>query len=264
LRIISLLTDFGLTDPFVAEMKVVILSICPEVQIIDLSHGVEKFDIRMGAFLLATAAPYFPQGTIHVGVVDPGVGSERRPIIVQTSKSIYVGPDNGLLVPAARSEGIRHVYHVTNKSLMRREISATFHARDIFAPTAAHLASGFPPADSGDEIIDYVSPSFAQAIVKKSSAVAEVFHIDGFGNVVTNISQAQVAEMGFELGQKVTVVLGRRGFLAKFASTYSDLKSDELGVLVGSHGFLEIACCEKGAAKKIRARRGSLLRLSVA
>lgn len=140
MAIISLLTDFGLLDPFVGEMKAVILSICPDARIIDITHQVQKFDVRLGSFLLAGAAPYFPAGTVHVGVVDPGVGSSRRAIVVETARAVYVGPDNGLLVPAAQREGILHVYELTNRSLMREEVSATFHGRDVFAPAAAHLA----------------------------------------------------------------------------------------------------------------------------
>jgi S-adenosylmethionine hydrolase len=147
--LISLLTDFGSLDPFVGEMKAVILSICPETRIIDLTHQVQKFDVRLGSFLLAGAAPYFPSGTIHVGVVDPGVGSSRRAIVVQSRRVVYVGPDNGLLVPAAQREGILHVYELTNRSFMRNEISATFHGRDVFAPAAAHLACGKMPRECG-------------------------------------------------------------------------------------------------------------------
>ena len=136
MSLISLLTDFGLLDSFVGEMKGVILSICPDARIVDITHQVEKFDVRMGAFLLAGAASYFPAGTVHVAVVDPGVGSKRRPIVVETARAVYVGPDNGLLVPAAQREGIHHVYELTTRSFMREKVSATFHGRDVFAPAA--------------------------------------------------------------------------------------------------------------------------------
>jgi hypothetical protein len=152
--LVSLLTDFGLSDPFVGEVKATIFSICPEAEVIDITHDVERFNIRMGAFLLATATPFFPAGSVHVAVVDPGVGSERRPIAVETSRSIYVGSDNGLLIPAATREGIQHVYELTNRSLMKDAVLSTFHGRDIFAPVAAHLACGTQPKEVGEEIMN--------------------------------------------------------------------------------------------------------------
>ena len=137
--LVSLLTDFGLVDPFVAEMKVAILSICPRARIVDVSHGVAEFDIKMGAFLLAEAVRSFPPGTVHVAVVDPGVGSSRRGIVVKTKRSTYVGPDNGLLIPSATMEGIVDVFEISNRSMMRCEVSSTFHGRDVFAPVGPVL-----------------------------------------------------------------------------------------------------------------------------
>lgn len=257
--LVSLLTDFGLLDPFAAEMKAVILSICPEARIIDITHQVEKFNIRLGSFLLATAAPYFPDGTVHVAVVDPGVGSDRRAIVVVTGRSVYVGPDNGLLIPAARREGIVHVYELTNRSFMRSEVSATFHGRDVFAPAAAHLASGRLPKDCGPEISDYVQPSYAKPKFNGKSMTCEVFHVDGFGNVVTNLSDNMFAKLGIRLGEKIPLRLGKKRLTALSVGTYSDLKGKGFGILVGSHGFLEIACREASAAKRLRVRTGSVV-----
>ncbi|MGA3110147.1 MAG: SAM-dependent chlorinase/fluorinase [Candidatus Bathyarchaeia archaeon] len=131
--LISLLTDFGVQDSYVAEMKAVVLSICPDANLVDITHQVGKFNIRMGAFILASATPYFPSRSVHLAVVDPGVGSNRRPIAIETNRSLYVGPDNGLLIPAATAEEIRHVYELTNHSLMRSPVSSTFQGRDIFS-----------------------------------------------------------------------------------------------------------------------------------
>lgn len=259
--LVSLLTDFGLMDPFVAEMKAVILSICPEARIIDVSHQVEKFDVRMGAFLLAGAAPYFPPGTIHVAVVDPGVGSERRPIVVQTERSLFVGPDNGLLIPAAQREGILHVHEITNRSLMRDEVSATFHGRDVFAPAAAHFACGNSPKDAGPEITDYLKPPFAEPTFEGTNVNCEVFDIDGFGNIVTNISNNGLTKLGLKIGEKVRLSVGRKRVLARFVKTYSDLRGNEFGVLAGSHGFVEVACREASAGRKLHVRRGSVFRV---
>src|SRR5208283_4092285 len=130
---ITLTSDFGLKDPYVAEMKGVILTINPKAALIDITHEVEKFNIRMAAFMLASAAPYFPQGTIHMAVVDPGVGTQRRAILIQTKRSVFVGPDNGILILAAQPRGIEHAYQLTNPKFMLPKISNTFHGRDIFA-----------------------------------------------------------------------------------------------------------------------------------
>src|SRR4030067_2462156 len=135
-KIITLTTDFGLKDPYVAEMKAVILSTCPNVVIVDVTPEIEKFNIRMGAYVLASVAPYFPKGTIHVVVVDPGVGTQRRSLIIQTRKGFFVGPDNGILFLAAEKQGIIRIHEMTNRKLMSPHISNTFHGRDIFAPAA--------------------------------------------------------------------------------------------------------------------------------
>jgi S-adenosylmethionine hydrolase len=254
--LVSLLTDFGLSDSFVGEMKAVILSICPDARIIDITHQVEKFDVRMGAFLLAGAAPCFPSGTVHVAVVDPGVGGPRRPIVVETPRTVYIGPDNGLLVPAAQREGIRHVYELTSRSFMREEVSATFHGRDVFAPSAAHLASGKRPSDCGPEVTDYVQPSYSKARFDGKRVTCEIFHIDAFGNIVTNISN-ELGKLGLALGDKVSLTMEKRRFQARFVRTYSDLVGKELGILVGSHGFVEVACREASAADKLRVRIGN-------
>jgi S-adenosylmethionine hydrolase len=260
--LISLLTDFGSLDPFVGEMKAVILSICPETRIIDLTHQVQKFDVRLGSFLLAGAVSYFPSGTIHVGVVDPGVGSNRRAIVVQSRRAVYVGPDNGLLIPAAQREGILHVYELTNRSFMRNEISATFHGRDVFAPAAAHLACGKMPRECGPEISDYIQPSYSQPTFDGKTITCEVLHIDGFGNIVTNVSN-HVESLELEFGDKVSLAIKKKRIPARFVRTYSDLKREEFGILFGSHGFLEIACREDSAAGRVRVRIGSVVHVGV-
>lgn len=260
-RIISLLTDFGLMDPYVAEMKAVILSTCPEAKLIDISHLVEKFNIRMGAFLLASAAPTFPAGSVHVAVIDPGVGSKRRPLVVEARRNLYVGPDNGLLIPAAETEGILGVYEMTNHQLTRGDVSATFHGRDIFAPVAAHLASGVPPRDCGPQITDYLRPSYTEPTLDDDKVHCEVFHIDGFGNTITNLHSTHISKWNWRAGQKFRLSLGSRRIPTRYVRTYSDLKKNECGLLVGSHGFLEIACRETNAAKRIRAKTGMAVRI---
>lgn len=141
-RIVTLTSDFGLKDPYAAEMKAAILSICPSAVTVDVTHLVDKFNVRAGAFMLASAAPYFPAGTIHVAVVDPGVGTQRRPIMIETEHSFFVGPDNGLLILAAEAQGIKRMWHIESRRFMLPHVSSTFHGRDIFAPAAAYLANG--------------------------------------------------------------------------------------------------------------------------
>ncbi len=261
--LISLLTDFGLMDPFVGEMKAVILSICPEARIVDISHQVEKYEVGMGAFILASAVPYFPDGTVHIAVVDPGVGSVRRPIVVETDRCLFVGPDNGLMIPAAEREGLLHVYEVTNRSMMRRQVSSTFHGRDIFAPVAAHLACGGRSEECGGEIMDYMRLPYHPPAITGKTATCEVFHIDGFGNIVTNLPETEFSKMSLRYGERIAFSFGRKRFSAKLVRAYADLRGSEFGVLVGSHGFLELACREKSAAQRIKARRGSVLRFCI-
>jgi hypothetical protein len=258
--LITLLTDFGIQDPYVAEMKAVILSICPDADFVDITHQIAKFNIRMGAFTLATAAPYFPPRTIHLAVVDPGVGSSRQPIVIETKRSLYVGPDNGLLVPAASAEEILHVYELTNRSLMGNPISSTFHGRDVFSPLAANLALGLRPKEAGREIMDYVELSFVNAKYDNRGFVCEVLHIDGFGNIVTNINQKELSRLE---GHAIIVMrIDGERFPAKVVRTFSKLKGRELGVLIGSHGFLEIVSREASAADKLGVKIGDALRVA--
>jgi S-adenosylmethionine hydrolase len=260
--LVSLLTDFGLTDPYVSEIKAVILTICPNARIVDVTHLVEKFNIRMGAFLLASAIPYFPAGTVHVGVVDPGVGSARRAIVIETERCLLVGPDNGLLIPAAQAERIRHVYQITNPSLTRAQVSTTFHGRDVFAPVAAHLACGTPSKECGEEITDFVKPFYLEPKVDKKRAVGEVFHVDDFGNIITNLRNDDLSKLDLGTGQKLETSIGKKHVRVRLINTYSELKTNEYGLLRGSHGFLEIACVSKSAAKRVGARIGTSVQLS--
>jgi len=260
MRILSLLTDFGVKDPFVAEMKAVIFSICPaSPTIIDITHEVERFNVRTGAFILAGAAPHFPEGTIHVAVVDPGVGSERRAVLVEAKHSLYVGPDNGLLIPAASREGILRVYELTNRSLMSANISSTFHGRDIFAPIAAHIATGLKPDKVGEEITNYVRLSFPEPSFNQRGIRCEVLHVDSFGNIITNIRAEQIEKV--ESSDKKKLRIRGKRFPLRLVRTFSDLRGNEFGLLPGSQGFFEIACREEPAAIRLRVRSGDVVRV---
>ena len=250
---ITLMSDFGLKDPYVAEMKGVILNINPKATLIDITHDVEKFNLRMAALTLASAAPYFPNGTVHLAVVDPGVGNQRRAILIQTKKSFFVGPDNGILILAAQKQGIKHTYQLINPKLMLPKISFTFHGRDIFAPAAAYLAKGLQPGEFGPEIEDPVEPEFAKVKQKNGSLIAEVMHIDGFGNIITNINEKDIGNHQTKI---VNVELPNISLKLAFAKTYAQAKLQEAIVLIGSHSFLEIALNQGNAAEKLHAKAG--------
>jgi len=248
--IITLLSDFGLKDPYVAEMKAVILSICRDASIIDISHEVEKFNVRMGAFILAQAARCFPEGTIHVAVVDPGVGTKRRPIIVEAERSLYVGPDNGLLILAAQNEGIKCIREITNPKYMLKKISRTFHGRDIFSPAAAYLAKGVKPSEFGPIIENPVKPSFSAPKIRKEMIIGEVIHIDGFGNLITNISEENLKAFGIPEDKNFHVQLGDKQMTLKMCSSYDEAPRNTPLFIIGGTGFLEISV-NRGNASKI-------------
>jgi len=263
MSIISLLTDFGQKDPYVAEMKAVILSINPQVRLVDITHQVTKFGTHMGAYCLASAVPYFPSKTVHVAVVDPGVGTKRRSIIVETKRSFYVGPDNGILILAAQKEEIKHVYSIKNPDYIRSEVSFTFHGRDIFAPVAAHLTLGVKPCTFGPEIFDYTVPNFVTAKIKKGEIVGEVLHIDDFGNIISNISGQQLGEAKIMSGCSVRAHLGDKSLDLLVCLTYGDVDPKDCLLLVGGSGFVELAINQGSASKFFGATVGDKFNLSV-
>jgi S-adenosylmethionine hydrolase len=262
MSIISLLSDFGHKDPYVAEMKAVILSINPQARIVDITHEIEKFNIRMGAYVLASAAPYFPPNTIHVAVVDPGVGTKRRPIIAETSHSLYVGPDNGLLMLAAHKEHIKKVCHIDNPKYILSKVSKTFHGRDIFAPAAAHLTEGTKPSDFGPAIHDYILPEFAKLHARNGELLGEVLHIDDFGNIVSNITLEDLEKMGFHEGGSLLVRLSGKTLNIRFCSAYGEVPSGTPLALIGSSKFLEVAVNQGSASRIFKAKVGDTFRVS--
>lgn len=259
--IITLLTDFGIKDPYVAEMKAAIVSICTEAQIIDISHQIEKFNVHMGAFMLASATPYFPEKTVHVAVVDPTIGTKRRPIIVETRRFFYVGPDNGVLMLSARKEGIRRVCQITNVSLMASKVSKTFHGRDIFAPVAAYLVKGKPLPEFGPEISDYIIPRFADPKIGRDELLGEILYIDDFGNVICNVSAKDLEKIRANEEDSLNIELKGKMFRLRFCSTYGDVPVKQSLAIIGSHDFLEISVNQGNAAEKFRASIGDSFRL---
>jgi len=212
--------------------------------------------VRMGAFVLASAAPYFPKGTTHVAIVDPGVGTKRRALLVETEEAFYIGPDNGVLILAAKKQKIRHVYSITNKRLMLPKVSSTFHGRDVFAPAAAHLTNGIKPNDFGAEIKDYLIPEFCTPQLSKNELIGEVLHIDDFGNIMTNISQDDLEKIGAVEGSRLKIRFGKKVTQVGFGSVYGEARARTALALVGSHDFLEIAVNQGNAAKRFGTRAG--------
>ncbi|HJW66068.1 MAG TPA: SAM-dependent chlorinase/fluorinase [Candidatus Bathyarchaeia archaeon] len=259
-KIITLTTDFGLRDPYVAEMKATILSISPDAVIVDVSHEIEKFNIRMGAYVLASVASHFPKGTVHVAVVDPSVGTQRRSLVIVTKQGFFVGPDNGILILAAQKQGITLGYEITNPRLMLPTISNTFHGRDVFAPAAAHLASGVPPASFGPALEEVVKPDFSKVIVDKGVLKGEVLYVDGFGNIVTNVDEKSLVRLRAKGSIDVNLRKIRRKM--RLGKTYAEGESGEAFVLLGSQGYVEIAVNQGSAAKKFKVKPGDTVSFS--
>ena len=259
-KIATLTTDFGLKDPYAAEMKAAILTICPNATVIDITHEIAKFDIRMGAFILASASPYFPKGSVHVAVVDPGVGTKRRSILVQTTQGFFVGPDNGVLILAAEKQGVTRIHELSNPKLMLPKVSSTFHGRDIFAPAAAHLLNAVKPAEFGPEIREAVKPEFAKVARKNDALIGEVLNVDGFGNIVTNINEEEVAQS--RLKAVVDVKLPACKLRLSLFKAYGEAKPRQPLALIGSHGFLEVAVNQGNAAKRFKAKPGDKITVS--
>ena len=259
-RIVTLTSDFGLKDPYVAEMKAAVLGICPEAVIVDITHLVDKFNVREGAFVLASAVPHFPDGTVHAAVVDPGVGTQRRPIVIETKRGFFVGPDNGLLVLAAEAQGITSIHEISSRRFMLSHVSGTFHGRDIFAPVAAHLAKGVALYEFGSKITDYVKSDFTVVTHSKDALVGVVLHVDDFGNIITNISAKDVAVLKQSMVQAelplVTVQM-------RLSVTYAAAKPQEPLALIGSHNYLELVLNQGNAAAKFSAKAGDKITIAL-
>lgn len=250
--LITLLTDFGTRDAYVASLKGVILSLNPRAKLVDLSHGVDPQDIRAGAFILAEAAAYFPPGTIHLGVVDPGVGSGRRGLAARCRGHYWVGPDNGLFHLIFKHAPDLVMVSLENPAYFRPRVSATFHGRDIFAPVAAHLSLGVDLDRCGPRITDPVCLNFPDRGFSPEAIRGEIVYVDRFGNLVSNIPAREASRLA-ERGWGLTAgPLSLRGL----ARTYADGAPGEFLALEGSHGFLEIACAMDNAARRLNAGVG--------
>lgn len=251
--IITLTTDFGLGSPYVAQLKGVVLSICRAVELVDLTHGVKPQNIREGAIALADAAPRFPAGTIHLAVIDPGVGTSRRLIYAEIGTQRYVAPDNGLLSGLARRESPRMIVELVNKDYWLASPSCTFHGRDIMAPVAAHLANGLDAIKLGSQRESLVQ--LAWPVPRKTAGQIEgqVLTIDSFGNLITNISRDELARLGEPAA--ITVDCGGRQ-MRGIVPTYSAALVGEIVALFDSQGRLEIAQVGGNAAANLQIDSG--------
>jgi S-adenosylmethionine hydrolase len=256
-RLITFTTDFGLDDHFVGTMKGVILSINPAAQIVDICNSVQSFDVLDGALTIVQAYHYFPPNTVHLVVVDPGVGTTRRPILVTTEKHMFVAPDNGVLSFVYEREERISVRHIAAEHYFLQPVSATFHGRDVFAAIVAWLSKGVEVSKFGDEITDY-----ARFAAPKPKPVHEklmkgiVLKVDKFGNLITNITPADLPQL-FVPGPPPFKVLIGKSEISKMTHSYAEGTPGEVFVLLNSMGFLEIASHRGSAAHIVSAGKGS-------
>ncbi|MDD5093948.1 MAG: SAM-dependent chlorinase/fluorinase [Dehalococcoidia bacterium] len=250
-NIITLISDFGTRDAYVGAMKGVILGINPAARVIDITHEIEPQNISQAAYILNSVHHYFPEGTVHLVVVDPSVGSDRRAIILRTDKALFVAPDNGVL--SYVSGDMIEAAVITNSHFWLKPVSATFHGRDIFAPVAAHLSLGNPLYDFGAGTSSLVVlPSLQPKIEGDGTIIGKVVHIDHFGNLITNMKQSDLPEAVLQIEVKGHVIQG-------LSSSYA--KGSELLALIESNGFLEIALQNGNAAALLAARVGDQVRV---
>jgi S-adenosyl-L-methionine hydrolase (adenosine-forming) len=243
--IVTLTTDFGLSDHFVGAMKGMILGICPQAQIVDISHGVTPFAIPEGAYLVAQAYRCFPKKTVHVVVVDPGVGSARRAVVAEAAGQFFVAPDNGVLSMIYAGEKHR-VRGLTNPRYFRQPVSQTFHGRDIFAPVAAHLAAGVSAARMGKPLRGYIQLEFAKPARTGARAwTGCVVHADRFGNLITNFCATDFPAMA---DGAFSLVLGAHRVI-RLSRNYAESAPGELFVIAGSSGYLEVSVNQDSAAR---------------
>lgn len=262
--IITLLTDFGLADPFVGVMKGVIYGINPEAEVVDLSHEPPAYDVKEAAFLMKCSYRYFPRGTIHVVVVDPGVGSKRRPLLATTDYYYFLAPDNGVLSYLFAADEMRGVIHITATHYFLKPVSATFHGRDIFAPVAAYLSRGIPPTSFGEEIQDWVRLEVPLPRRQANGSLeGEVVRLDRFGNLITSIEERDIAALlGGKSADSLRIKVGEHK-IAGLSACFAEGREGQPGAIIGSFGHLEIFVKEGSAAERLGAGRGDRILLEL-
>ena len=257
--VIGLFTDYGWDDPYVAQLKGVILTLNPGARLLDITHTVTPFNVTEAAYLLNQCAEEFPAGTIFVAVVDPQVGTERDPILLETAKGkFYVGPDNGLFTQVLAREGFSKAWKLDKPEFFRSgDMSRTFHGRDIFGPVAAHLAAGTDPERLGTPIKTLVllpdkEPTFSGGLIS-----AEVLHIDHYGNVILNVPSGSDTAAKLKDGNLVKISIGKESYSAPLVKTFSEVEKGRLLLLYGSSGLLEIGMNQGSAARQLKVEPGT-------
>ena len=257
--LITLTTDFGTTDPFVGIMKGVIAGRAPDATVIDVTHGIPPQDVRAGALVLRHAVPYFPQGSIHVAVVDPGVGTERRALCVETATGWLVGPDNGVLSLAASPDAVRHIVHLTEERFLLPRRSDTFHGRDVFAPVAAALAAGTVATALGVEVRDMTRIDLPAPRLDETTVRGEVIYVDRFGNLVTNVGRDAVDRI-----RKCRATIRVAGAaVGSIVTAYGAIAPGAAGGVVNSWDLLEIAVRDGSARDRLGVEVGAPVLLEV-
>lgn len=261
--VIGLFTDYGWEDPYVAQLKGVIIAINPNARLLDLTHNVAPFNIAEGAYLLQQSAEEFPSGTIFVAVVDPQVGTDRDPILVQTGKGkFYVGPDNGLFTQVIDREGFAKAWKLDKPQYFRPgSTSYTFHGRDIFGPVAAHLADGTDPDRFGTPIKTLIMLPVKEPSFAGGTLAVQVLHIDRYGNVILNLSRDGEMAAKLKEGNLVKISIGKESYSGPLVKTYGDLEKGRLMLLYGGNGLLEIAMNQGSAAKELKVQPGAVILL---
>jgi S-adenosylmethionine hydrolase len=253
--IITLTTDFGTKDGYVGAVKGVVKRINRHAEIIDITHELEPFDVLGAAFALKNSSVCFPRGTVHLAVVDPGVGSERQPLLIKTRDFCFVGPDNGVFSFVYDAENILEIIRLSNRQYFLADVSSTFHARDIFAPVAGYVSLGVDIRQFGAPAKECVKLLIPEPKLTERALTGEVIHIDGFGNLITNI--------GAELLHKKSVAalsIGRKQ-IERMSKSYFDMSPGRVGALIGSSGFLEIALNQGNAQRTLKAKVGTRVKV---
>jgi S-adenosylmethionine hydrolase len=257
--VITLLTDFGLADHFAGTMKGVILRLCPAAQIVDISHEISAYEVSEASFVLAQAYRYFPPRTVHIVVIDPGVGTSRRPIVAEAAGQYFVAPDNGVLSMIYAREKHK-VRVVTADKYFLKPLSQTFHGRDVFAPVGAHLAKGLAPAKLGKPIHDYLRLHFETPTrTARRGWTGMILKVDSFGNLITNFTAADFPDL-HERPFELTVGLQQ---VTRMARNYADCRPGELIVIVGSSGYFEVSASQGSAAKALGCGAGAPVELRI-
>ncbi len=261
ISLITLLTDFGDRDYFVASLKGVILGINPLARIVDLSHQITPHQIDEAAYLLKSCYRYFPEGTVHVAVVDPGVGSRRRPLLVSSSRYFFIAPDNGLLSYIYQEETNVEVRQIENRQYRLESEGATFDGRDLFAPAAAWLTKGMAIGSFGRLIRDYVRLPIAEPVWDQQVMTGQIVYVDRFGNLISNVSSAHVKEVRGVAKRDPIIRIG--GITIEgLVGSYSEGSSDQPRALINSNGQLEIFLKEASAAERLKVGRGERIEIS--